>query len=176
MKTLFIIAAVISIFSSIMAITRRNAVHALLFFIVTLMSVSMMMYTIGAPYAAILEIIIYAGAIMMLFVFTLMMLNMKESPEDEKQKTRPVVWITPIILGSVLLVLLFLSILRNPSWSGLNQVITPKQVGIVMFNKYMLPVQLAGLLLLVAIVGAYYLGRTPKRNIHRYLKNEEENL
>lgn len=175
MSILFIASSVIAVIASAMAITRRNAVHALLFLIVSLMGVSMMMYTIGAPYAAVFEIIVYAGAIMMLFVFTVMMLNLSVSPEDEKRKTGFKTWIFPIVLGIALLGVMAMSILRDPSWSGLYQVIPPKHVGMLMFSRYLLPVQLAGVLLLAAIVGAYYLGRTRKRNLHRYLKNEEDN-
>ncbi|MCX7985866.1 MAG: NADH-quinone oxidoreductase subunit J [Bacteroidales bacterium] len=174
MNVLFIVSSVVAVIASAMAITRRNAVHALLFLIVSLMGVSMMMYTIGAPYAAVLEIIVYAGAIMMLFVFTVMMLNLSVSPEDEKRQTGFKTWIFPMVLGAILLGVMFLSFLSNPSWSGLQQTISPKQVGTLMFSRYLLPVQIAGVLLLAAIVGAYYLGRTRKRNLHRYLQNTEE--
>lgn len=174
MELLFYIASSVAIVASAMAITRRNAVHALLFVIVSFMAVSLMMYAIGAPYAAILEIIVYAGAIMMLFVFIVMILNMSISPEDEKRKTGFSTWILPFILGSILLFILAISFFKDPSWPSLYQVITPKQVGLTMFSRYILPVQLAGILLLAAIVGAYYLGRTKKRNKHRYLKNTEE--
>lgn len=174
MDILFIVSSVVAVIASAMAITRRNAVHALLFLIVSLMGVSMMMYTIGAPYAAILEIIVYAGAIMMLFVFTVMMLNLSVSPEDEKRKTGFRTWIFPLILGAVLLSIMAISFLRDPSWEGLHQVILPKHVGRLMFSRYLLPVELAGVLLLAAIVGAYYLGRTRKRNLHRYLQNQED--
>jgi NADH-quinone oxidoreductase subunit J len=118
---------------------------------------------------------VYAGAIMMLFVFTVMMLNLSVSPEDEKRKTGFKTWILPILLGAALLAVMFVSFLRDPSWSGLQQTIHPKHVGMLMFSRYLLPVQIAGVLLLAAIVGAYYLGRTRKRNLHRYLKNQEEN-
>ncbi len=174
MSIIFIISACVAVFASAMAITRRNAVHALLFLISSLMAVAMMIYALGAPYAAILEIIIYAGAIMMLFVFTVMMLNLSVSPEDEKRKTGPKTWILPSLLGLIVLVLLLISFLNNTSWSGVVNTISAKQVGIIMFKRYMLPVQLAGFLLLAAIVGAFYLGRTLKRNLHRYLKDEQE--
>ncbi len=174
MSILFILSSVVAVIASAMAITRRNAVHALLFLIVSLMAVAMMMYTIGAPYAAILEIIVYAGAIMMLFVFTIMILNLSVSPEDEKRKTGFKTWIFPIFLGIILLILLSISFIKDSTWSGITQTIEPKAVGKLMFSRYILPVELAGILLLAAIAGAYYLGRTDKKNLHRYLQNQEK--
>ncbi|MGE5810236.1 MAG: NADH-quinone oxidoreductase subunit J, partial [Ignavibacteria bacterium] len=72
----FYVPAVIAIISSILVITRVNAVHALLYLIVSLFSVAVVFFTLGSPFAAALEIIIYAGAIMVLFIFAVMLLNL----------------------------------------------------------------------------------------------------
>ena len=76
MDAVFYLAAVIAILATVMVITRLNAVHALLYLIVSLLSVAVVFYTLGAPFIAALEVIIYAGAIMVLFVFVVMMLNL----------------------------------------------------------------------------------------------------
>ena len=75
MDAVFYIAAAVAILATIMVITRLNAVHALLYLIVSLLSVAVVFYTLGAPFIAALEVIIYAGAIMVLFVFVVMMLS-----------------------------------------------------------------------------------------------------
>jgi NADH-quinone oxidoreductase subunit J len=172
MNILFYIAAIIAVFSTAMVITRRNAVHALMFLVVSLISVSVMMYTMGAPYAAVLEIIVYAGAIMILFVFVVMMLNLSVSPDDEKRKTGWKTWIIPIILCLILTVDFAFAFSNNMSANtAIIKVIGPKQVGISLFTTYLLGVELAGMLLLAGIVGAYHLGKTKKTNLHRYLEN-----
>ena len=75
MDVFFYIAVAIAIFSTIMAISRRNAIHALLYLILSLLAVSVVFYLLSAPFIAALEVIIYAGAIMVLFIFVVMMLN-----------------------------------------------------------------------------------------------------
>jgi NADH-quinone oxidoreductase subunit J len=170
MNILFYVAALIAVFSTTMVITRRNAVHALMFLVVSLISVAVMMYTLGAPYASALEIIVYAGAIMILFVFVVMMLNLSVSPDDEKRKTGWVSWIIPVILCLILSSDFIFAFLNNASnEKSFIKVIGPKQVGISLYTTYLLGVELAGMLLLAGIVGAYHLGKTKKTNLHRYL-------
>jgi len=83
MNTIFYIAVAIAIVSSILAITNRNAIHALLYLIISLLSVSVVFYILGAPLIAALEVIVYAGAIMVLFIFVVMMLNIGMEEETE---------------------------------------------------------------------------------------------
>jgi len=78
MTALFYVTAAVSILSTIMMLTRLNAVHALLYLIVSLLAVAVVFYTFGAPFVAALEVIIYAGAIMVLFIFVVMLLNLGE--------------------------------------------------------------------------------------------------
>jgi NADH-quinone oxidoreductase subunit J len=173
MNILFLIAAVIAVFSTAMVITRRNAVHALIFLVVSLVSASVMFFTLGAPYAAALEIIVYAGAIMIFFVFVVMMLNLSVSPEDEKRNTGWKSWIIPIVLCIILIIDFVFALRSNSPESAVIKRIEPKQVGTSLFTTYILGVELAGILLLAGIVGAYHLGRQKKTNVHRYLEKEE---
>src|SRR5947207_3274705 len=78
MIPIFYISAALAIVATLMMLTRLNVVHALLYLIVSLLALSVVFYTLGAPFIAALEIIIYAGAIMVLFVFVVMMLNLGE--------------------------------------------------------------------------------------------------
>ena len=75
MNVFFYIAAFVAIISTIMAISGRNAIHSLLYLILSLLAVSVVFYLLNAPFIAALEVIIYAGAIMVLFIFVTMMLN-----------------------------------------------------------------------------------------------------
>ena len=100
MNAVFYIAAVVAIISTVLAITRLNAVHALLYLIVSLLSVAVVFYVLGAPFVAALEVIIYAGAIMVLFVFVVMMLNLgQEATEMERQWQKPGMWVGPCDSG-----------------------------------------------------------------------------
>src|SRR5512136_2711499 len=103
MNTIFYIAGSFAVFSSIMAIRNRNAIHALLYLIISLLSVSVIFYILGAPLVAALEVIVYAGAIIVLFIFVVMMLNMGMEEEVEKKWLTPGMWIVPVILAIVLL-------------------------------------------------------------------------
>lgn len=169
MMITFYIASVIAIISTIMVITRHNAVHALLYMIVSLLSVAVIFFIIGAPFIAALEVIIYAGAIMVLFIFVIMMLNLgKKSEEQEKQWLAGRIWVGPTIMVLILLAE-FIYILINTSVQGYNNdIIEPKEVGLSLFTTYLIGVELAGILLMAGIVGAYHLGRKKKKSYHRF--------
>ena len=76
MDIIFYIAAVIAFIATVGVVTRKNAIHALLYLVVSLLAVSVIFFVLGAPFVAALEVIVYAGAIMVLFVFAIMMLNL----------------------------------------------------------------------------------------------------
>jgi len=78
MNILFYIAAFLAIITTVKVVIGKNAVHTLLYLIVSLLSISVIFFIIGAPFVAALEVITYAGAIMVLFVFVIMMLNVSK--------------------------------------------------------------------------------------------------
>ena len=157
--TLFYIAAAVALLATIFAMTRTNAAHALIYLIVSLLAVAVIFFLLGAPFAAALEIVIYAGAIMVLFVFVIMMLNLGEEGEErERQRMHPVVWIVPALLSTILLVemIIIINTIEGPETGVL---IGPKQVGLTLFGPYVLAVEIASMLLLAGLVGAYHVGR-----------------
>jgi len=165
MIILFYIAAAVAIISTLMVITCLNAVHALLYLVVSLLSIAMIFFTFGAPFVAALEVIVYAGAIIVLFIFVVMMLNLgQQTIEQERSWLKPRGWIGPSLLSLVLLVELILALSQGSESilgggkSGVEP-IAAKQVGISLFGPYVLGVELAAMLLLAGLVGAYHLGR-----------------
>ena len=140
MNIIFFIAGSIAVISSIMAISNRNAIHALLFLIISLLSISVIFYILGAPLIAALEVIVYAGAIMVLFIFVVMMLNIGMEEETEKRWLTPKMWILPSVMAAILLVIMIyiLSIFRGEKTS--SEIIGPKEVGITLFTTYLLAV------------------------------------
>ena len=93
MNIVFYISAAVAIVSTALAISRSNAVHALLNLIVSLLAVAVIFFTLGAPFIAALEVIIYAGAIMVVFVFVVMLLNLgDQAAAQERQWFSPGIW------------------------------------------------------------------------------------
>lgn len=160
MLTIFYASGAVAVLATIFTITRRNAIHALLYLIVSLLAIAIDFYVMGAPFVAALELIIYAGAIMVLFVFVVMTLNIGEHAADtEPGWLRPSSWIGPGLLSIVLLVEIF-SLLRTPGGTYSEaRVIDSKQVGMALYGPYIIGVELASLLLTAGLVGAYHVGR-----------------
>jgi NADH-quinone oxidoreductase subunit J len=160
----FCIASTVAVVATGFTVTGRNPVHALLYLIVSLLAVAVLFFLLGAPFAAVLEVIVYAGAIMVLFVFVVMMLNLGDAAAQEQKLLGWRVWVGPGVLCLVLLVELVLLMHDGTLAAGgqLNSTgveVTAKQVGIAMFGPYLLAVELASMLLLGALVAAYHLGR-----------------
>ncbi len=167
----FYIAAAVAVISTLMVITRYNIMHALLYLIVSLLSIAVVFYLYGAPFMAALEVIIYAGAIMVLIIFFVMMLNLgPQTAGEERMWLQPRIWIGPSILCAALLLELGYLILQPAHATGDIHVVDPKTVGKTLFGPYILAVELAGMLLMAGIVGAYHLGRQKKKITHRFLE------
>ena len=160
MQIAFYIAAVVALLATVRVVSGTNPVHALLNLIVSLLAVAMIFFTLGAPFAGALEVIVYAGAIMVLFVFVVMMLNLGDKVvEQERKWLRPRVWILPAALSLILLIELWYLLPRAELHAAGHTLVDGKQVGIALFGPYLLVVELASMLLLAALVAAYHLGR-----------------
>lgn len=161
MVILFYIAAAVAIAATVLALTRANAVHALLYLVVSLLAVALMFFLLGAPLVAAFEVIIYAGAIVVLFLFTVMLLGItRDELIRERSWIAPPVWVLPgllvLVLGGVLL---YAVIRETPPGASLFAVGDPGAVGRALFGPYLLGVELASLLLLAGLVGAFHIGR-----------------
>ena len=170
----FYIAAAIAILATVMVITRYNIMHSLLYLVVSLLAVAVVMCLYGAPFIAALEVIVYAGAIMVLLIFFVMMLNLgKESAAQEKLWLKPRIWIFPSLLCLVLLSELAFLVLENRQPVADIHEVSPKAVGMALFGPYLIAVELTGILLMAGIVGAYHLGRQKEKTLHRFLENDQ---
>ena len=150
MTALFWIAAVVAVLSTLVVVTRTNLVHALLWLVVSLFAVAVVFYTLGAPFVAALEVIVYAGAIMMLFLFAVMLLNVRA---DSPVKVPGWAWVGPGILVALLLAELVYGLTRtSPSLAGAE--VGPGAVSAALYGPYVLGVELASMLLLAALIGA----------------------
>ena len=172
MNTIFYIAASVALISTVLSISLRNAIHAIIYLILALLSISVIFYILGAHFIAALEVIVYAGAIMVLFIFVIMMLNIGMEEELEKKWLKPRMWIFPSILAIILLIN-FIYVLKtfHPTETT-SRIIPPKEVGISLFTTYLLGVEISGILLLAGIIGAYHLGKRKTKVIHRFLEKK----
>lgn len=164
MNLLFTLSAIVAVISTTMVITRTVTVHALLYLIVSLLAVATIFYMLGAPFAAALEIIIYAGAIMILFVFVIMMLNIDaDDAARENAWLAPSSWAGPALLAAVLgAELLYAGVMGRGEATGVAMV-GPQQVGLALFGPYLLAVELSSILLLAGLISAFHLGRESGR-------------
>lgn len=162
MEFAFYIAALVAVLATLRVITHTNPVHALLYLIVSLLAIAAVFFSLGAYFAGALEIIVYAGAIMVLFVFVVMMLNLGNVEEQERAWLKPATWIGPSVLSVILLVVMILSILGVHDNGIKGDMIDAKAVGIALFGPYVLAVELASMLLLAGLVVAFHIGREHK--------------
>jgi NADH-quinone oxidoreductase subunit J len=161
----FDIAGAIAVAATVVSLTRVNAVHALLYLIVSLLAVAVVFFTLGAPFVAALEAIVYAGAIMVLFVFVVMLLNLgREAVREERNLLEPSMWVGPSVLAAILIAELLYLELTGAVGGAPSQMISPRRVGMALYGPYLLGVEMASMLLLGGLVAAYHLGwRKPAR-------------
>ena len=167
---LFWIPGAVAILATGAVITRKNASRALIYLVVSLLAVAVIFFMLGAPFAAALEVVVYAGAIVVLFLFVVMMLNLgRSSVMRESRWLQPGMWIGPFILVAILAVVFFYAFAKVGDVDTQGVMVGPRAVGAALFGEgpYLLAVELAGFLLLAALVGAYHLGR-------RYLEERRE--
>lgn len=158
MSALFYGGGAVALVATAMAISRPHPVHALLYFITSLLAVAVVLFALGAPFAAALEVLVYAGAIMVLFVFVVMLLNLGPSTETERGFLTPRYWLGPGLLAGVL-ALQFVDALRRSTSDVVVSEVAAKQVGIALFGPYLLAVELASMLLLAGLVAAFHIAK-----------------
>ena len=156
---LFYILGFIMLAATLLCITRRNPVHAVIYLVVSFFALAIMFYLLGAPLVAAFEVIVYAGAIMVLFIFVVMMLNLGEkAAEREAGLLKPAMWAGPGTLALVLLVELTIVVVQGGGAAAGGIEVGPKEVALSLFGPFVIGVELASFLLMAGLVGAYYLG------------------
>ncbi len=160
MHVIFYLAGAVAVLATGLMLTRANVVHALLYLVISLLAVALVLFTLGAPFAAALEVIVYAGAILVLFVFVVMMLDLGErAVARERSWLRAAAWTGPAALAAVLLAEVIWVAARPAASGPPSAPVGPVAVGTALYGPYLLAVELASLLLLAAVVGVYHLGR-----------------
>lgn len=161
-QALFYILAIVTVVATVFAITEKHPVHAIVYLVTSFFSLAVIFYLLAAPLIAVFEVIIYAGAVMVLFMFVIMMLD-QGNPEDARRPSLmhclPALLLTGIILASLLLLITD----RSAPISNGSHLITIKDFAVTLFKKYGVAIEIISMQLLFAVVGVLYLGRRRKR-------------
>lgn len=159
MQVPFAIAAAVAVIATLLALSRANSVHGLLYFVISLIASASVFWMLGATYAAALEVILYAGAVVVLFVFVVMLLaHGPERIAEERSWLDPRAWVGPSVLAAALLLQVALVLVQGVSVEP-PVAISPQAVGSRMYGPYLIAVEAASFLLLAGVVGAWHLGR-----------------
>ncbi len=161
---LFYIIAVLMITTTTLAVTRRNLVHTVLYLVLSFFGSAMLFYLLGAPFLAALEIIIYAGAIMVLFLFIIMMIRVDKIDGMFFPKRQLV---PAMAISAGFLIVCGLLISQSPGGGeGLSPAqASPKTFGLYLFQTHWLAIEIASLLLLIALIGTFILGRQLRKKL-----------
>ena len=153
----FYILAFAALAATLMAVTRRELVHAVVYLVLSFFSLALIFFMMGAPLVAAIEVIVYAGAIMVLFLFIVMMIETSARPKGSRVAAwGPAALICAAILAGAL-ALLFSA--PGASMPAERFLVSPRAFGTALFGPFALAVEAASLMLLFAMVGALYLGR-----------------
>jgi NADH-quinone oxidoreductase subunit J len=158
---LFILLSVMAVGSALMVITRKNPVHSVLYLIVTFFAISGHYILLNAQFLAIVNIIVYAGAIMVLFLFVVMMMNLNIAAEPQKNK---LIQLAGLISGGSLLLVMLAATIKSKSITADVQMQVGdygliKTLGKVLFNDYVVPFELSSVLFLSAMIGAVVMSK-----------------
>ena len=160
----FYFLSIVAVVSAIVTITRRNPVHSALALIFTLLALAGLYLMLYAPFVAGVQIVLYAGGIMVLFLFVIMLVNIEKAELEERFNKQ---WLVATVAAAALGGLL-LYVLRNGRaifpqpvhyLANLPEEPNTQRIGIELYKNYMMPFEIASLLLLVAIVGAVVMAK-----------------
>jgi len=160
-QILFWFLSVLALFSAIMVVVSKNPVHSVLWLIAVFFAISGHYILLNAQFLAIVNLIVYAGAIMVLFLFVIMLMNLNADTEPQKNK-----WlkIAGVISGGALL-LVFVAALKNADLKNQMAEVTTGDIGLIhnlgiaLFNDYVIPFEISSILFLSAMVGAVVIGK-----------------
>jgi NADH-quinone oxidoreductase subunit J len=160
-QILFWFLSVLALFSALMVVTSKNPVHNVLWLIVTFFAISGHYILLNAQFLAVVNIIVYAGAIMVLFLFVIMLMNLSKSTAPQKNK-----WLrlAGAVSGGALL-LVMVAALKSSEITSQSALVNTGEIGLIknlgkeLFSTYVVPFEISSILFLSAMVGAVVIGK-----------------
>lgn len=160
-QLLFWFLGALAVFSALMVILSKNPVYSVLWLIVTFFAISGHYIVLNAQFLAIVNIIVYAGAIMVLFLFVIMLMNLNKETEPKKNK-----WLklAGAVAGGCLFLVLVAALMKaygrnDVAWAKAGEIGLIKNLGKELFSTYVVPFEISSVLFLSAMVGAVVIGR-----------------
>ena len=171
----FYFFSIIAIFSSLMVITSRNTVNSVFFLILDFISVGCLFIMVGAEFLGMIILIVYVGAVAVLFLFVVMMLNVAEQKQSwfigKKSTHIPVGLIVSLLIFLELLVVVggwrYKDDLMSSSTLDISEISNTHQIGLVMYTDYILFFQIAGMILLLSMIGAILLTFRERKGVKK---------
>ncbi len=161
MNAIFYLAGAVAVLATALALSRADVVHALLYLVVSLLAVALVFFSLGAAFVAALEVIVYAGAILVLFVFVIMLLNAGAESKRGRSIMAQLLGV-PLLIALLGLLAYFVqrffpqsAMVRFGGFTGGNAA----AIGRALFSTYLLPFEVTSVLILIAILGAIVLAR-----------------
>lgn len=163
-QNVFFFLSFVAILSALMVVFSRNPVYSVLYLIITFFAIAGHYVLLNAQFLAVVHVIVYAGAIMVLFLYVIMLLNLNEETEPHKSNLLKV---AAAICAGLFLIVLVGSLkgaeVVNYQTTGNPELGTVKNLGMVLFTDFLLPFEITSVLLLAAMVGAVMIGKADKR-------------
>lgn len=162
---IFYILAAITLSTGLLTVLSKNPIHSAVYMIICFFSISGHFLMLNALFLAVINIVVYAGAIMVLLLFTLMLMNLSEQHEPKKKiVSRVAAAVSACLMGLVLLATLLKSapVIENYKSEGLDYQ-SVNVIGDVLLNEYLVPFEFAAILLLAAMIGAVLVSKREKK-------------
>ncbi|HEY2739895.1 MAG TPA: NADH-quinone oxidoreductase subunit J [Thermoanaerobaculia bacterium] len=164
METLtFLVFAALALGSALVVVSHKNPVYSTISLVVTLFAVAVLFVMLGAPFVGVLQVLIYTGAIVVLFLFVIMLLNLQPRSRDESPFAGQGLQLAGAVIGGLILWFLIIFAFSNTSFAVLKpltaEMVSLKTLARDLFTEYLLPFEIVGLLLLVAVIGATVVAR-----------------
>ena len=161
-EILFWFLSALALFSALMVLASKNPVHSVLWLIVVFFAISGHYILLNAQFLAIVNLIVYAGAIMVLFLFVIMLMNLNSSTEPQKNS---LIKLAGVVAGCLLLTVMVSAVRSAGEISNNNATMNEGDIGLiqnlgkVLFTDYVVPFELSSVLFLSAMVGAVVIGK-----------------
>lgn len=162
---IFLALAAVAVTAAIAMLVSRNAVYSALFLVIVFLTIAVLFLLLSAAFIAMVQVAVYAGAIMVLFLFVIMLLG---TENVESEPSQPWQFATALVLSFTLIIqfAIVVVVLPSESASDFGEIVegfgSPASIGILLFNEYLIPFEVTSLLLLAAMVGAIVLTRSER--------------
>ena len=147
---------------AVLVVTTKNTVHSVLFLVLNFLFVAALYVLLGAQFLAVIQVLVYAGGIVVLYLFVVMLVNLKRPPEahqDPHRRGQAGFWLATAVLAELVAIGVYGYATPAPATTSTLVAANTEQVGMLLYTKYLIPFEIASMLLLVAMIGAIVLAK-----------------